>query len=58
MNVDQALSLLWQAARPSPHLREAVELIEAEITRLRRNEADRFGVNALLRTEQFDGTGA
>lgn len=35
MNVDQALSLLWQAARPSPHLREAVELIETEIARLR-----------------------
>lgn len=34
MNADKALSLLWQAARPSPHLREAVELVEIKIARL------------------------
>jgi hypothetical protein len=39
--VDQALSLLWHAARISPHLRQAVEIVEQEIQRTRRREAER-----------------
>lgn len=62
-SVDQALSLLWQAARPSPHLREAVELVESEIHRLRAVELEWerskvvqvFLVGAETEAHVFDG---
>jgi len=52
VRVDQALSLLWHAARISPPLREAVDIVEGAIDRFRQLRDDRFGVNALLNDGQ------
>lgn len=54
MSVDQALSLLWQAARPSPPLREAVELVEKEISELRQELRSHIPVDEDWECEECD----
>lgn len=58
---NQALSLLWQAARLSPPLREAVETVEIKIARLESLLDDAFnGCSPEWITEQrtlIDGSG-